>query len=76
MQVSTCSTCSGEGKIITELCLTCRGSGKVESKRSISIDIPAGVNDGATMQLRKEGNFDSKRYDALNDSLHLSMCLD
>ncbi|XP_047315387.1 chaperone protein DnaJ [Impatiens glandulifera] len=60
-QVSTCTTCGGEGKIITDHCQECSGHGRVKSKRSINVSIPPGVNDGATMKLRGEGNFDNKR---------------
>ncbi|KAM7479622.1 hypothetical protein LguiA_027835 [Lonicera macranthoides] len=60
-QVSTCSKCGGDGKIITNHCRTCGGQGKVQSKRSINVIIPPGVNDGATMQVRGEGNLDAKR---------------
>ncbi|KAK9277920.1 hypothetical protein L1049_027477 [Liquidambar formosana] len=60
-QVSTCSTCGGDGKIITDHCQSCSGSGKVRSKRSIKVVIPPGVNNGATMQVQGKGNFDKKR---------------
>ncbi|XP_027924559.1 uncharacterized protein LOC114182018 isoform X1 [Vigna unguiculata] len=60
-QVSTCSKCSGLGKIITDHCRRCDGSGQVQSKQTIEVDIPAGVNDGDTMQIQGQGNFDKKR---------------
>ncbi|CAL5442486.1 unnamed protein product [Camellia sinensis] len=60
-QVSTCSKCGGNGKIITDYCQSCGGSGRVKLKRSIKVVIPPGVSDGATMQVRGEGNFDKKR---------------
>ncbi|XP_052722962.1 uncharacterized protein LOC108344043 isoform X3 [Vigna angularis] len=60
-QVSTCSKCSGLGKIITDHCRRCDGSGQVQSKETIEVDIPAGVNDGDTMQIQGQGNFDKKR---------------
>jgi molecular chaperone DnaJ len=49
----TCSHCAGEGEIINTPCPSCRGKGKVRKKKSISINIPAGVDDG--MRLRVEG---------------------
>ncbi|XP_027359060.1 uncharacterized protein LOC113867785 isoform X2 [Abrus precatorius] len=60
-QVSTCSKCGGLGKIITDLCRKCDGSGQVQSKQTMEVDIPPGVNDGDTMQIRGQGNFDKKR---------------
>ncbi|KAG9454725.1 hypothetical protein H6P81_007629 [Aristolochia fimbriata] len=60
-QVSTCSRCDGEGKIITESCRNCNGQGRVQSKQSIKIDIPPGVNNGVTVQVQGGGNYDKKR---------------
>ncbi|XAR48287.1 hypothetical protein NMG60_11031050 [Bertholletia excelsa] len=60
-QVSMCSKCGGDGKIITAHCRRCGGQGKVKSKRNIRVVIPPGVNDGATMQVQGEGNTDNKR---------------
>ncbi|XP_038725763.1 chaperone protein DnaJ isoform X2 [Tripterygium wilfordii] len=60
-QISTCPKCSGDGKIITDHCRMCCGNGKMRVKRSMKVVIPPGVNDGATMQFRREGNFDKKR---------------
>lgn len=60
-QVSTCGKCGGDGKIITDYCRKCGGGGQVQSKRTMNIVIPAGVNDGATMRIQGDGNFDNKR---------------
>lgn len=60
-QVSTCSKCGGLGKIITEHCQRCDGSGQIQSKQTIEVEIPPGVSDGDTMQIRGQGNFDKKR---------------
>ncbi|KAJ9162609.1 hypothetical protein P3X46_022368 [Hevea brasiliensis] len=60
-QVSTCSKCSGKGKTITDHCRKCGGNGKVSSKRSMKVEIPPGINNGAMMQIQGEGNFDKKR---------------
>jgi len=58
--IVTCPRCEGEGKTITELCPRCRGTGKEKHKRSISIEIPAGVNDGNEMRLSGQGNVGEK----------------
>lgn len=60
-QVSTCSKCGGLGKIITDQCRRCDGSGQVQSKQTMEVEIPPGVNDGDTMQIQGQGNFDKKR---------------
>jgi len=61
IQVSTCSKCGGLGKIITDQCRRCDGSGQVQSKQTMEVEIPPGVNDGDTMQIQGQGNFDKKR---------------
>ncbi|MDU4888965.1 MAG: molecular chaperone DnaJ [Clostridium sp.] len=52
---TTCDACHGEGKIIEEPCQTCKGSGKERKTRSITINIPAGVDTGNVMPLRGQG---------------------
>lgn len=53
--VVTCPQCHGEGKIITDPCPQCRGTGKEKSERSISVKIPAGVDNGTQIRLSGEG---------------------
>lgn len=60
-QVSTCLSCAGDGKIVTDDCSKCGGLGSIRSKRRFDVVIPPGVDDGATMQLRGEGNLDRNR---------------
>ncbi|KAK4280669.1 hypothetical protein QN277_012263 [Acacia crassicarpa] len=60
-QVSTCSKCRGLGKIVTDNCQRCSGSGMVQSKRTMELVIPPGVNDGVTLQIGGEGNLDKNR---------------
>ncbi len=52
---STCPQCHGEGEIVTDPCNDCNGTGLVEKTKKVSIKIPAGVNTGARMRLRGEG---------------------
>ncbi|XP_060205407.1 uncharacterized protein LOC132633180 isoform X2 [Lycium barbarum] len=59
-QVSTCFKCGGNGRIVTDHCRKCGGRGQIQSKRSIKVVVPPGVHDGATMQVRGEGNIDKK----------------
>ncbi|MCI5605113.1 MAG: molecular chaperone DnaJ [Clostridia bacterium] len=53
--VTTCPHCKGEGKIIKEPCRDCRGTGKVRKSKTIEINIPAGIDNGQTMQLSGQG---------------------
>ncbi|EPX77609.1 molecular chaperone DnaJ [Litoreibacter arenae] len=51
----TCPTCSGIGQIIKNPCRTCGGSGRQEKERSLSVNIPAGVETGTRIRLAGEG---------------------
>jgi molecular chaperone DnaJ len=52
---TNCPTCRGAGKTISSPCTGCRGSGLVTEKASITVDIPAGVDDGMRVRLKGEG---------------------
>ena len=52
----TCPDCGGTGKKITEKCSTCRGAGLVSKNKTITLDIPAGVDDGNVLTVRGAGN--------------------
>ena len=51
----TCPTCSGAGQIIQNPCKSCNGAGRVEKERSLSVNIPAGVETGTRIRLAGEG---------------------
>lgn len=51
----TCPTCSGRGQIITNPCSDCSGSGRKQRERSLSVNIPAGVETGTRIRLASEG---------------------
>ena len=51
----TCPTCSGSGQIIKNPCTACNGMGRVEKDRSLSVNIPAGVETGTRIRLAGEG---------------------
>ena len=55
VNVATCDKCHGEGRVIETPCQTCSGKGKIRKKKIISINIPAGVDNGNTIPLRGEG---------------------
>jgi molecular chaperone DnaJ len=50
-----CPTCNGYGTTIPDPCPECSGEGRVRSRRSISVTIPAGVDQGTRIQLGGEG---------------------
>jgi molecular chaperone DnaJ len=51
----TCPTCQGRGKVISDPCGKCHGQGRVMRDRSLSVSIPAGVEDGVRIRLAGEG---------------------
>lgn len=53
---SPCSRCRGTGKIIKTPCETCKGAGLVRKARTLTVKIPAGIDNGQTISLRGEGN--------------------
>jgi len=55
INVTTCPRCGGRGEVVTTPCSTCHGSQRVERLHKISIDIPAGVDDGNRIRLTGEG---------------------
>ncbi len=54
--ITSCPQCHGDGQIITEPCPHCRGSGREKKKRTVSVKIPAGVDNDNQMRLRGEGD--------------------
>jgi len=54
--VSTCPSCNGEGKMITQKCTSCHGEGIVKEEEIIPISIPAGVAEGMQMTVSGKGN--------------------
>jgi len=51
----TCPHCAGRGEIITDPCTSCSGSGRTSKERSLSVNIPAGIEDGTRIRLSGEG---------------------
>lgn len=58
--IAICDRCHGVGTIITDPCPQCRGSGKDRFERTISVKIPAGVDDGSQVIVRGEGDSGSR----------------
>ena len=51
----TCPNCQGRGETIEDPCLSCQGSGRVTKERTLSVNIPPGVEDGTRIRLAGEG---------------------
>ena len=54
--VTTCPTCNGEGSTITNKCGNCKGEGRVYGEETVTIDIPAGVQEGMQLSMSGKGN--------------------
>lgn len=54
--VTTCPACNGEGTTVTAKCGSCKGEGRVYGEETVSIDIPAGVQEGMQMNVSGKGN--------------------
>ena len=51
-----CRKCGGTGRLIHQPCSDCRGTGAVRKRKTIKINIPAGIDHGQTISLRGQGN--------------------
>jgi molecular chaperone DnaJ len=51
----TCASCQGRGQVIETPCTSCGGAGRVTRERTLSVNIPAGVEDGTRIRLAGEG---------------------
>ena len=51
----TCPTCQGRGTVIDDPCPSCSGAGRVTRERNLTVNIPAGVEDGTRVRLAGEG---------------------
>lgn len=55
MTASPCSACNGTGVTISDPCPNCRGRGRVTRARTISVTVPAGIDENATLRLTGQG---------------------
>ncbi len=54
-QATVCNTCKGTGKVPEKICSVCHGKGTQQKAQTITLKIPAGIDDGATIRLREQG---------------------
>jgi molecular chaperone DnaJ len=55
MAIAPCDRCNGRGRVIVESCEACRGAGSVVDDVSVTVDIPAGIEDGSRMRVAGRG---------------------
>ena len=67
--VAACPTCGGEGMTITSKCATCKGDGRVFGEETVTVNIPAGVQEG--MELRMEGKGNAGERGGANGDLRI-----
>ncbi len=51
----TCPSCGGTGKVITDKCTGCGGSGRVRRKRTVTVKVPAGIDNGQSIIMNNQG---------------------
>jgi len=51
----TCPTCQGRGEVISDPCGVCAGAGRVEQTKTLSVNVPKGIEDGTRIRLAGEG---------------------
>ncbi|ESP88749.1 molecular chaperone DnaJ [Candidatus Halobonum tyrrellensis] len=54
-QTQACPRCEGEGELYSEECARCDGSGVTREEATLTVDIPAGIQDGQTLRMEGEG---------------------
>src|SRR5256885_11516835 len=55
VNVSTCPRCGGAGKTVDKVCTRCRGEGRERKERDLSLNVPAGIDDGQQLRVAGEG---------------------
>lgn len=55
MTATPCGSCRGYGTVIATPCVTCQGQGRVRARRTVAVDIPAGVETGLRLQMPGSG---------------------
>ena len=68
-----CPTCHGSGKIVKDPCKVCHGAGTVEKERTISVQIPAGIEDGTRIRVTGEGEAGGQGVPAGDLYVHVSV---
>ena len=52
---TTCPECSGRGKSFDTVCFDCKGTGKVKKRKTITVTVPAGIDEGQQIRIKEKG---------------------
>lgn len=74
VNICTCERCHGEGTIIAQPCTGCQGKGWLRQRRSLTVDIPAGVD--GDYQIRMPGEGDVGRWGGSSGDLYISLAVE
>lgn len=69
----TCTTCSGTGQVIKNPCKKCHGQGRVNKSKTLSVKIPAGVEEGNRIRLSGEGEAGARGGEAGDLYVYISI---
>ncbi|OFW81313.1 MAG: molecular chaperone DnaJ [Alphaproteobacteria bacterium RIFCSPLOWO2_01_FULL_40_26] len=69
----TCTTCAGVGQIVKNPCKTCKGEGRINKEKTLSVKIPAGVEEGNRIRLAGEGEAGSRGGSAGDLYVYISL---
>ncbi|MCB0702559.1 MAG: molecular chaperone DnaJ [Candidatus Kapaibacterium sp.] len=56
VNIQACPNCQGSGQMITDICNSCEGEGRVRDEEKISVEIPAGVEEGNYLTIARKGH--------------------
>jgi len=73
VQVVPCEACGGRGYVVDKPCPACHGTGRVNKDRTITVDVPAGVEDGEVLRLSGQGDMPSGKGTPGDLYVHLSV---
>lgn len=73
---STCPSCRGQGQVVRDPCKVCRASGLETKSETLTVNIPAGVDDGSTLRLAGRGEESSRGGQPGNLYIHIRVKAD
>lgn len=72
-QRSVCQTCRGSGTIPEKPCKKCDGEGRVSERSTVTVEIPAGIEDGQTLRVREQGDAGRRKAATGDLFVHISV---